>query len=376
MTSLQSLDIELRLNRGAFALDVSFRAPLAGVTGIFGPSGCGKTTLLRAIAGLEKIESGHIRVGAQAWLESTQEQYVCLPVQQRQVGFVFQQPSLFRHLNVQKNLEYGLKRRIKTGVKSIGAPGESLDAKVNFDEIISLLDLAPLLLRDIRDLSGGEAQRVAVGRALLASPKLLLMDEPLASLDTARKGEILPYLNKLQGELKIPILYVSHSLNELVSLADHLVLMSQGRVTAEGPLMQVLANRRGLESMQKEPFTVWEGRVLEAKSNHHLTEVDVSGLTIRMPCMNVEEGQNLRLRLMAKDISLNLERAENSSILNIFEARVASIEDSDTSAQKLVRLAIGGNTLLARVSLLSCEKLALKTGTLVYAQIKAASLIQ
>ena len=368
ITPNPALDIEVELSRGAFRLDAKFEAPLVGITGIFGPSGCGKTTLLRAIAGLEKIQSGHVRFGSQTWFSSREDQQICLAVQLRQVGFVFQQPSLFHHLNVQKNLEYGLKRRARQA--------EPSGAAIDCEEIVSLLDLAPLLSRDARDLSGGEAQRVALGRALLASPKLLLMDEPLASLDAARKGEILPYLNRLQAQLKIPILYVSHSLNELISLADHLVLMNQGRVTADGPLMEILANPQGLESMQEEPFTVWEGKVVQANSKHHLTEVDVAGLTIRMPSMEVELGQSLRLRLMAKDVSLNLERAENSSILNIFEARVSAIEESDTSAQKLVRLEANGNILLARVSLLSCEKLALKKGSLVYAQIKAASLIQ
>lgn len=357
---LENIDIQVQLDLGDFQLDANFVTDSAGITAIYGPSGCGKTTLLRAIAGLQNIDYGSISVGDRVWHNNE----MSVPVHQRRVGYVFQQPSLFAHLNVQQNLEYGYKR---SGDNS---------SQINFEEITELLDIGGLLRRPIQKLSGGEQQRVAIGRALLASPKLLLMDEPLASLDPGRKKEILPYLERLHKNLALPIFYVSHSLDEVVRLADRLVLMNMGRVVAFGPLMQVLEENNVLDDLADETFTLLEGQVVECRSEHYLTEVQAGELLIRMPGMDVELGQQVRLRLAAKDISLNLEKAQDSSILNIFETQVVAVEDGDHPSQKLVRLQANGTLLAARVSALSCEKLGLREGILVYAQIKAASLIQ
>jgi len=354
------IDVSVQADLGSFQLDAQFKTPALGVTAIFGPSGCGKTTLLRAIAGLQDIDRGTVSVSGEIWSGADTD----LPVHQRGVGYVFQEPSLFAHLNVLENLQYGFKRSAANS-----------DA-INFDEICDLLDLRYLLQRRVQDLSGGEQQRVAIGRALLASPKLLLMDEPLASLDETRKKEILPYLDRLHKNLAMPILYVSHALDEVVRLADHLVLMDRGRVTASGPLMRILEEQSLLEDSAGEVFTLLEGEVVVQRSEHHLTEVQAGGLLIRMPCIDIEIGQKVRLRLAAKDISLNLERAEDSSILNIFESEVLALEDCDHPSQELVRLEAGGTLLAARVSSLSCAKLGLEPDRRVFAQIKAASLVQ
>ncbi len=355
-----SLNISVQASLGNFQLDANFAVPAKGVTAIFGPSGSGKTSLLRAIAGLIELDNAQIQLMGEVW-HSNQ---ICLPVHQRSVGFVFQQPSLFIHLNVRENLNYGFERRAAE------------DRQIGFDEVVALLDIDQLLERETHSLSGGEAQRVAIGRALLASPKLLLMDEPLASLDVQLKREILPYLDRLQRNLDIPVLYVSHSLEEVIRLADHLVLMEDGKVREQGPLMQVLDNNRLLNELADEPFALLEGRVSEACTAHHLTVVDASGLLISMPGMEVSADQAVRLRLYAKDISLSLGRPEGSSILNIFESVIADIEATDHPSQKLVSLKTGQASLAARVSSLSCDKLELKVGDSVFAQIKAASLIQ
>lgn len=356
----QSIDIHVQLDLGDFQLDANFETDGTGVTAIYGPSGCGKTTLLRAIAGLQKIDQGSIKVAGEIW----HDQGIRLPVHRRRVGYIFQQPSLFLHLNVQQNLEYGQNRSVENS------------SHIVFQEIVELLDIGELLPRRVQNLSGGEQQRVAIGRALLANPKLLLMDEPLASLDAARKKEILPYLDRLHKNLAMPIFYVSHSLDEVARLADQLVLMQKGRVLACGPLMQVLQESRLLDDSSGEAFTLLEGEVVGQRSEHHLTEVQTGELLIRMPYMDVELGQKVRLRLSAKDISLNLERAQASSILNIFETQVVSIEDGDHASQKLVRLRSDQTKLVARISSLSCEKLKLEEGTKVFAQIRAASLVQ
>lgn len=355
-----SIDIAIKLSRGDFHLDARFTAPANGVTAIYGPSGCGKTTLLRAIAGLESVATGLVSVTGDVWAREGLD----LPVHKRSVGYVFQEPSLFAHLNVRQNLEFGQKRQC----------GEVDQSALT--DLAKLLDLENLLDRSVKGLSGGEQQRIAIGRALLAKPKLLLMDEPLASLDIARKKEILPYLDRLHRDQGIPIFYVSHALDEVVRLADHLVLMEKGRVSSYGPLLQTLESNRVLDTFADEAFTLLQAKVVVAQSEYHLTEVLADKLLIRMPCMEVEEGQEVRLRLAAKDISLTLRPAQESSILNIFESQVISIEECDHPSQKLVRIKASETLLTARVSALSCEKLALQKGLVVYAQIKATSLIQ
>ncbi len=353
-----TLQVAVRIALGEFLLDVRFESGLSGVTAIYGPSGCGKTTLLRAIAGLQVVPEGTISVGSECWLSRD----VNMPVHQRRVGYVFQQPSLFDHLDVAGNLQYGKKRCGST------------EGKIQFDEVVSVLDLENLLGRRVQALSGGEQQRVAIGRALLANPRLLLMDEPLASLDAVRKAEILPYLDRLSKDFATPILYVSHSLDEVIRLADQLILMESGRVKASGNLLRILEENQ-LDPLFGQPFSLVEGRVTRLCTEHQLTEITAAGLKILMPSMDVEDRQLVRLRLYAKDISLTREEPKASSILNIFPARVVSIDDAQHPAQKIVGLRSGDSFLLSQVSRLSCEKLQLKVGEQVFAQIKAASLV-
>lgn len=355
-----SLNICIQLQLGDFSLNVDFEVPDSGVCAIYGPSGCGKTSLLRTIAGLESIDSGKISFSDEIWADAS----VNLPVQERRVGYVFQEPSLFPHLKVRENLEYGQKRQ------------KQIYDQASLEELAELLDIENLLHRNVQDLSGGEQQRVAIGRALLANPQILLMDEPLASLDAARKKEILPYLERLHRNLGIPILYVSHALDEVVRLADHMILMSDGRVIDQGSVVSVIERNQLIHDLAGETFTLLQGRVVVSRSEHALTEVEVGGLLIRMPSTEVQVGQQVRLKFAARDISLSLQKAQDSSILNIFEAQVMTLEDAQHPSQKLVKIKAGEVSFTAQLSVLSCETLGLEKGSKVFAQIKAASLVQ
>ncbi len=226
----------LRTTLGAFRLDVDLDVPARGVTAIFGPSGCGKTTVLRAIAGLERA-SGSLRVAGETWQDDARGVFV--PTHERGVGYVFQDAALFAHLTVRENLEYGLRRRERRGKGSLAPPA----ALLGLQHVVALLGVEALLDRSPSRLSGGERQRVALARALVAGPRLLLMDEPLASLDAARKAEVLPYLERLRDEVAIPALFVSHALDEVARLASHVVLMEAGRVVASGPAAEILSRR-------------------------------------------------------------------------------------------------------------------------------------
>ncbi len=298
-------------------------------------------------------------VNGEVWDDETEHRRVA----ERGVGYVFQEPSLFDHLSVEGNLMYGYRRC---------PPGRR---RIEFAQTVDWLGLAPLLNRSVSGLSGGEAQRVAIGRALLSSPRLLLLDEPLAALDRARKQEILPFLERLHAELSIPMLYVSHSLDEVVRLADTLLLMAEGRVVERGPVRSVLTSEAGRHAMD-EPFSMVIGQVVVACSEHRLTEVAVGEHRIRLPRAGVADGQAVRLRLQARDISLALSRPTQTSILNCLPATVTDIGPLGEDGQRLVTLTLDGNAVLARVSGLSCEKLGLKPGLDVFAQIKAASVVQ
>lgn len=355
-----TLDVRLDLKKGDFRLEVSFVAPGRGVTAVFGPSGCGKTSLLRALAGLEPMSGGRVVINGEIWDDEGAHRTTA----QRQVGYVFQEPSLFSHLSVEQNLLYGYRRL---------SPD---DRRIHAAEVIELLGLEPLLARTVAGLSGGEAQRVAIGRALLASPRLLLLDEPLAALDRARKAEILPFLERLHEHLSIPMILVSHALDEVVRLADTLLLMEDGQLTARGPLATVLGSQAGLSAMAEEPFSVVIGEVVNADNAYRLTEVRLDTHRVLLPRVDVSNGQRIRLRLQARDISLSLTKSEHSSILNCLPVQLLDIGPVSEDGQRLAHLQLGRHVLLARVSALSCEKLGLTPGMALIAQIKAASVIQ
>lgn len=344
-----------------FQLDVDLDLPARGVTALFGHSGSGKTTFLRAIAGLEKTAEGYIDIDGDCWQDSTRGVFV--PPYRRALGYVFQEASLFPHLSVRRNLEFG---RSRAGV---GAE------RVSWEQTVDLLGIGHLLERMPGRLSGGERQRVGVARALLTAPRLLLMDEPLAALDIKLKNEILPYFERLYDELDIPVFYVSHSPQEVARLADHVVLLDQGKVVAQGPISATLA-RLDLPSV----FTDDAGAVVEAVVGAHdeqyqLTRLDFRGGAVLVPRRPDAPGRKLRFRVLARDVSLALSRAEDSSITNSLPATVVEVGAADTASDVLVRLDAGGTPLLARITRRSCDRLEVTPGKQMWAQIKTVALL-
>jgi len=343
-----------------FSLDVDLTIPGRGVTALFGHSGSGKTTLLRCIAGLERAPGGHISVAGEVW----QDGDTFVPTHKRPLGYVFQEASLFPHLTVKNNLEYGRKR-------VDAANGR----KVSLDQAIGLLGIGHLLGRKPDRLSGGERQRVAIARALALSPRILLMDEPLAALDLARKQEILPYLERLHDELEIPILYVSHAPDEVARLADYIVAMEDGRVAAQGPLGETLARLDLPIRLGEDAGVVLEGEIAELDAAWHLARVAFAGGSLWVRDSGLPVGQHVRVRILARDISIALEPHADSSILNVLPATVEEMADDTHPALALVKLNADGAPLVARITRRSAARLALRPGLAVWAQIKAVALV-
>ena len=347
-----------------FRLDVDLRLPGQGVTAVFGPSGCGKTTLLRCIAGLTRPANGRVVVDGQVWQDD--DAGIWRPTHRRPLGLVFQDAGLFEHLTVQGNLDFG-RRRVPAA-----------EHRVSLDQAIGLLGIGHLMARRPAQLSGGERQRVAIARALATSPRLLLMDEPLASLDGARKAELLPYFERLAHELGIPVLYVTHALDEVARLADHLLLLDAGRVRAQGPATELLARLDVARTHGDGAGALIEGRVETIDALEHLLHVRFAGgelLCVHGPNAPARTlGQPLRLRVLARDVSLALSRARDSSILNVLPATVQALAD-DGPAQLLVSLELGGAPLLARVTRKSAAALQLAPGQRVFAQIKGVAVL-
>ncbi|MBQ1783633.1 MAG: molybdenum ABC transporter ATP-binding protein [Gammaproteobacteria bacterium] len=355
-----SLDIRLALQRPGFSLNAELVLPGRGVTALFGPSGSGKTSLLRAVAGLERA-SGQVTINGQCWQDD--ERQLWRPVDQRPLGYVFQEASLFAHLSVRANLEFGYRRL---------APSAR---QLHPEAVISWLDLAPLLDRPTAVLSGGERQRVAIGRALLASPQLLLMDEPLAALDKNRRGEILPYLERLHTSLEMPVLYVSHDSEEVVRLADQLVLLEQGQVVASGQTQQLLADPILAAHFGDDAGVLWLGQIQCHDDHYHLTRLQVAGGSLWVSRRPESSGDRLRLQIRARDVSVALNRAEDSSISNLLPATLVSMSDSLDAGHLQLLLDAGGEPLLARISRRSAALLGLKPGLALWAQIKAVALL-
>lgn len=351
-----SLQLKFDLKRTDFALNVDLRLPGRGVTALFGPSGCGKTTLLRCIAGLERA-SGSLMVNEQVWQDATH----FIPTHQRAIGYVFQEASLFPHLSVRGNLQYGMKR----------AGGIS---KGTIDPIIDLLGIRALLDRKPGGLSGGERQRVAIARALAVNPKLLLMDEPLAALDLKRKQEILPYLDRLQTTLEIPILYVTHSPDEVVRLAHHLVVMDTGRVVASGELANTLSQLDLPVKLGQEAGVVIESVVGSIESQWHLTRMDFDGGSVWIRDPGLALGAKARVRILASDVSLAREQPGKSSIQNVLQGQIDAMRDDEHPGLVLVRVKVGDTALLARVTKRAVSELALMVGDTVWTQVKSVAL--
>ncbi|HEY0634771.1 MAG TPA: molybdenum ABC transporter ATP-binding protein [Gammaproteobacteria bacterium] len=358
-----SITARFDLTLGNFALHADLELPGRGVCALFGHSGSGKTTLLRCIAGLERVPGGYLEVNGEVWQDTSRALFK--PTHQRPLGYVFQEASLFAHLSVRRNLEYGMQR----------VPHS--ERRVALEHSIELLGIGQLLERKPAQLSGGERQRVAIARALATSPRLLLMDEPLAALDVQRKREILPYLERLHDELDIPVLYVSHSPEEVAQLADHLVLLELGRVVASGGLGEMLV-RLDLPLAHDDEASAVVNAVVAAHDDHyHLTTLEFDGGRLVIARSAQPLGTRVRLRIHARDVSLALARHDDSSILNILPAQVMAIEPA-RPAQVLVKLCTGsaGRTpLLARITRKSADALSLALGQSLYVQIKSVALM-
>jgi len=343
-----------------FSLDVSLAVPGRGVTAIFGPSGSGKTSLLRSIAGLERAGSGSLAVNGEVWQDDAAG--IFLPVHRRPLGYVFQEASLFAHLDVGRNLDFGL-RRVPAAQR-----------RVSLEQAIGLLGLQQLMQRMPGTLSGGERQRVAIARALATSPRLLLMDEPLASLDIARKAEILPYLERLHDELDMPVLYVSHAPDEVARLADHLVLMEAGRIIASGPTRELMTRLDLPLAHGDAAAAVLDAVVSAVEPEWHMSHAEFSGGRISLLNPALQVGQRVRVRIQARDVSLTLWRQESTSVQNIFPAVVESLS-ADSPGQVMVRLDAGGSALLARITQKSADALQLQAGSQVFAQVKGVAVL-
>ncbi|HFD78782.1 MAG TPA: molybdenum ABC transporter ATP-binding protein [Gammaproteobacteria bacterium] len=353
-----NIEARLALDRGEFRLEATFSMPAEGVTALFGPSGCGKTTLLRAFAGLEACPGGYLAIAGERW----QDERLSLPPHRRAIGYVFQEADLFPHLSVRGNLEYGWRRV------------ERSRRRVDFDQVVALMGLASILNRFPDGLSGGERQRVAIARALLSSPRLLLMDEPLAALDAASKAEILPFLERLHGELKIPLLYVSHAADEVARLADHLLLMDRGRIVAAGAVADLLTRVDLPLARRQDAETLIEARVAGHDREFGLTHVDFPGGRFIVSGRDLPAGAPVRLRILARDVSLTLERQSGTSILNIFPATVEELATTGP-AQVTVRLSAGGVPVLSRITRRSAALLGLEPGKALYIQVKSVALL-
>lgn len=343
---------------GNFRLDAELQIEGKGVTALFGASGAGKTTVLRAIAGLERCPGSRLRVGHETWQGAGN----FLPPHRRPVGYVFQEASLFEHLDVRGNLAFGRKR----------VPAR--EQRVDLERAIDLFGLSGLLDRRVQTLSGGERQRVAMARALAVSPRLLLMDEPLAGLDMQRKSEILPYLEGLVREMDIPMVYVSHAPDEVARLADHLVILDNGRVLGSGPVAEMLTRTDLPLARGSDAEAIIEARVSGFDAAFSLISMHFGGGTFIVPGERLPVDTSVRLRVAARDVSLTLQHQKDTSILNIFEAQVESITPGGV-AQVVVRLDLGSVPLLAHVTRKSAEALGLRPGMRVFAQVKSVAVL-
>lgn len=353
-----SLQARFHWTRGAFSLDVDLDVPGQGITALFGPSGSGKTTLLRCLAGLETVSGGQLSLAGEDW----QTPDYCLPVHKRPLGYVFQEASLFPHLRVEDNLRYGY-QRVKTR-----------ERRVEFAETVDWLGLGPLLSRYPDELSGGQRQRVALGRALLTSPRLLLMDEPMASLDAISRAEILPYIERLRDTLSIPVIYVSHSLEEVARLANYLVLMANGRILAQDDLQTLLVRPDLPLARSDQASAVLDTRIERHDTDYHLTELSCRAGRLWVPRVARESGETQRIRVVARDVALALSPPEQSSVSNCLPVTVLSIHEDAHPGQVLVRLAAGDQVLLSRITRRSCDRLALSPECRAYALIKGVHL--
>jgi molybdate transport system ATP-binding protein len=353
------LRVAAKKQRGAFLLDAKFELPTPGVVALFGRSGCGKTTLVNVIAGLAPADVGRVELDDTVLLDT--ERGINVPPEKRRIGYVFQDARLFPHLRVEANLRYALKRA-------------AVAPFVGMDRVMKLLDLEPLMSRRTHELSGGERQRVAIGRALLSQPSLLLLDEPLASLDASRREEVLPYLETLRDQLAIPMVYVSHNFDEVLRLATHLVLMEAGKTIAQGNLSEMSLHPRVRAIVGTDAVgAIVDSTVLGIDASSGLTRVQVGKGELNVQCAEVAPGTRLRVQLLARDLIVATEQPRHISVRNSLAGVVTSV-GNDVDDSDLIAIDVGGILIMARVTKAASRELGLVAGKPVWALVKTASL--
>ncbi len=355
-----TIDVALNHRLAAFTLDVGFTVSGPGITVLFGPSGSGKSTTISAIAGLLQPERGRVSINGEFLLDT--ERGLFVPVRKRRIGYVFQEGRLFPHMSVRSNLLFGWRR------------SRPRPHRQEIEHVVELLGVGPLLGRRPHTLSGGERQRVALGRALLSNPKLLLLDEPLAALDEARKAEIMPYLERLRDEARMPILYVSHSVDEVSRLANQIIVLSEGRVAAQGAVIDVMTRLDLFPITGRfEAGAVIEARIARHDERDSLTEVVFDGGRLTVPKIDRAVGETVRIRIRARDVIVALTEPRDISANNVLPATVVEIR-SDPGAYADVKLACGAVMLMTRITRRSLERLALAPGGHVFAIVKSVAI--
>jgi len=354
---MTALRLKIDLARAAFRLDLDAEIDLEPITALFGPSGAGKTTLLRVIAGLERSANGHLALDSTTWQNSDTRLFV--PPHLRRIGYVFQDGRLFRHLSVAGNLRFALRLSRAAG-------------RFSFDDVVAALDLAPLLERKPHALSGGEQQRVAMGRALLRDPNLMLMDEPLSAMDVKRKAEIVPYIERVAHEFSVPIVYVTHTIEEVSRLATQMILLADGRIAAVGGVAELL------ERLDLWPLTGIDaaGTLIEARierTSNGMTSLGLDGQPLRIPAIDGETGGAVQLRIAAKDVAIATEKPSGLSIRNVLEATILRIDTLEPVFAELL-LDVGGQRLRSEITREAAEELSLAEGQTVYALIKSVAI--
>ena len=361
-----TVSVNIRKTLGALTIDAWFDSA-GGVTALFGKSGAGKTSIVQMIAGLMTPDNGQISIDGTPVYDSATG--LNIAPERRRVGYVFQDARLFPHMTVRRNLDYGARRnRERSGTGNGNSRGPA------FDDVVDVLAIAPLLDRQPHLLSGGEKQRVALGRALLSAPRLLLMDEPLAALDAERKWEVLPFIDRIQRDFGTPIIYVSHSIEEILQIADKMVLIAAGGISAAGPVEEVL-NRPDLlrAAGDGNAGSVIPVRITAIDADYGIATLSFAGGDFRIAAPGLKTGENLRIRVRARDVSLATARPQHVSVLNVFEGTIANVSSAH-GPQVDVSVDVGGTLIWSQITRKSLDDLSLQPGAKVFAMVKAVAI--